>query len=68
MSARSGVRLHNDMQTRIALAGGNPEYIDLEVEKSMQSMEKNPIDIDDDKAASLIADALNKVKKGAKNG
>jgi hypothetical protein len=68
MSARSGVRLHNDMQTQIALAGGKPEYIDLDVEKSMRSMQENPIDIDDDKAASLIADALSKVKKGAKNG
>lgn len=61
MSARSGVRLHNDMQSRIALAGGKPEYIDLEIENSFK---ENPINIDDNQAQSLIADALKKVKKG----
>jgi ATP-dependent protease HslVU (ClpYQ) ATPase subunit len=44
--ARAGLRVHNELQERIALSGGKPQYIDIEAEKAAALCYNKKEDID----------------------
>ena len=60
LSARAGVRVHNALQERVALAGGKPEYIDRDTEKMLHhiSKENKKTDINKDVERDIVEKRL----------